>query len=175
MKQTEPSPIASRFQRLSSLFYLMVGLHLVAFSWVYLNLKFWTPRYFFQSPEGAVAGHVAIVGLTIGLAVLAIVRYRQRHQEMAPFAEGKEGVEALEKKVQLFYEASLQKYVFLTGATLLVVLGFYLSLNEFYVPLYAIALILFSINQPTAERLGRDMQLKKEEREMLNEELKQLK
>lgn len=175
MKQTEHSPIASRFQRLSSLFYLMVGLHLVAFSWVYLNLKFWTPRFFFQSPEGAVAGHVAIVGLAIVLGVLAVVRYRQRYGEMTTLAEEREGMKALEKKVQLFYEASLRKYIFFTAATLLLVLGFYLSLNEFYVPLYAIALILFSINQPTAERIGRDMQLTKEEREMLKEELKRLK
>lgn len=171
MEQPEFSPIAKRLEKLNNLYYLMVGLPLLAFSWVYLNLKLWEPVHFFRDAELAVAGHVVLIALALALSIMAFIRYRRYFQEQGPAPGKLEGPAALEWKVGFFCEASIQKYALLAAATILIVLGFYLSLEEFYVPLYAIMLIVYSVNRPTPESIARDMRMKKEERKALQEEV----
>lgn len=173
MKQPEHSSIANRFQRLTSFYYLMVGVPLLAFSWIYLNLKFWTPKSFFQDPETAMYGHAVFVGFAVSLAVMAFVRSRRYYQQEGPVPPGLEGAEALEWKVKVFAGASVQRCLFLTASTLVVVLGFYMSLHQLYVPLYAVLLILFSVNRPSPERISSDMRMKKEEHRALVQALRE--
>lgn len=173
MKQPEYSSIAKRFQQLTSFYYLMVGIPLLAFSWIYLNMTLWFPWSFFQNSETGVYGHVILVGFAVGLAIMAFIRSRQFYQQQGPIPPGLEGAEALDWKVKVFSGASIQKCLFLTASTLVVVVGFYLSLHQLYVPLYAILLILFSINRPSAERISSDMRMKKDEYLALVEALRQ--
>lgn len=172
MKQPDASPVAALFQRLTSIYYLMVGLPLLAFSWIYLNLTLWEPWYFFDNSAVGTVGHIVLIGLAIGLAVIGIIRYRRYFKQLEALPPGMEATEALEWKVSAFFKASIQQCLFFTASTLLVVLGFYLSLQQFYVPLYAVLLVLFSFNRPSPERIAEDMRMKKEERLTLQEELR---
>jgi hypothetical protein len=172
MKQSDASPIAALFQQLTSIYYLMVGLPLLAFSWVYLNLTLWEPWYFLDNSAVGTVGHIVLIGLAIGLGVMGVICYRRYLKQLEPLPPGTEATEALEWKVRVFCKVSLQQCMFLTASTLLVVLGFYVSLQQFYVPLYAVLLVFFSFNRPSPERIAEDMRMKKEERLALQEELR---
>ncbi len=173
MKQTDSPSVADLFQRLSSFYYLLVGLPLLVFSWVYLNLNFWEPWYFFENSAMGTVSHIVLVGIAVLVAIAANIQYRRFFRQLEPVPPGLEGDRALEWKMKMFSKASLQQCLLLTASTILVIIGFYLSLEQFYVPLYAALLVLFSMNRPSPERIADDMRMKKEERLVLKEELKQ--
>lgn len=76
--------MARRFEDLTNLFYLMVGLPLVGFSWVYLNLQQIQPRGYFADPSWQVYLHAALLLLALALGVLAFVQYRKRFHGLEP-------------------------------------------------------------------------------------------
>lgn len=166
MKQSESNYVARKFENLSNLFYLMVGLPLLAFTWVYLNLKTISPWRYFEDPTAEIFLHAVILSAATFFVGAAFLQYRRRLSAL----EGAEDVpkaESLEEKTERFVQASLRKYLMLTAGTVLVVLGFYLSTAEFYVPVYTVLLVIFSITRPTPEKMGKDMGMKKEERKAL--------
>lgn len=211
MEQAQSNPVARRFENLTNLFYLMVGLPLVAFIWVYLNLKQLQPLGYFADPSVRIYLHIALLALALALGLLAFLQYRKRFDGLEPSrqesADGnvnerdadKDGLHhkdaprwnslngdsqnrdsrkdvprlspQLNRKFEVFRTASMQKYLLLTASTVLVVLGYYLSAEEYYGAFYGILIVIFSVHRPTPERFMRDMRLKKEERQALREAL----
>lgn len=185
--------MARRFEDLTNLFYLMVGLPLVGFIWVYLNLAQIQPWGYFADPSWQVFLHAALLALALALGVMAFVQYRKRFNGLEPSTEelpsrnsrstdsrsidfrndGQPLSRQVDRKLEVFRSAALQKYMLLTASTILVVLGFYLSAAEFYGALYGLMIIIFSVHRPTPERFARDMRLTKEERKALREALNQ--
>ena len=170
----DESFIAQHFQRLSNLFYLMVGLPLLAFAWVYLNLAVLNPPGFFEHPVYAWFWHVPVLLLIIGLMAGTYIRHRGHLSNYFSQADKEPQLQSLEKKVEVFYQLSLQKYLMLTGAVLLAVLSLYLSGHRGYAALYGVLLLIFSVSRPSPERFGRELKLKKEEVVEVKEELKVL-
>lgn len=87
MEQAQSTSAARRFEELTNLFYLMVALPLVAFIWVYLNLRDLQPWGYFADPFWRVFVHVALLALALALGVLAFVQYRKRFSGLEPEAE----------------------------------------------------------------------------------------
>lgn len=193
MEQAQSTSVARRFEDLTNLFYLMVALPLVGFIWVYLNLREMQPWGYFKDPSWSVFLHVALLVPALLLGLLAFVQYRKRFNGLevradelpagdssgdsrsidSRSADSRNNEEQLSReldhKLDVFRAASLQKYMLLTASTVLVVIGFYLSAEEFYGALYGLMIIIFSVHRPTPERFGRDMRLKKEERKAVRE------
>lgn len=189
--------MARRFEDLTNLFYLMVGLPLVGFSWVYLNLQQIQPRGYFADPSWQVYLHAALLLLALALGVLAFVQYRKRFHGLEPRMDelgggagtmgdspngyspngysrnidsrndGQPLNSLIIRKLEAFRSAAIQKYLLLTASTILVIAGFYLSAAEFYGALYGLMIIVFSVQRPTPERFMRDMRLAKKERQAL--------
>lgn len=84
MEQPQSTSISRRFEDLTNLFYLMVGLPLVGFSWVYLNLKQIQPWGYFADPSLQIYLHAALLLLGLALGVLAFVQYRKRFHGLEP-------------------------------------------------------------------------------------------
>lgn len=206
MEQPQSNPVARRFEDLTNLFYLMVGLPLVAFIWVYLNLKQLQPLGYFADPSLRIYLHIALLALALALGLLAFLQYRKRFDGLEPDREEPAGADFLVRdssshsahngdsrsgdsrsvdspdeaprlspqiirKFELFRAASMQKYLLLTASTVLVVLGYYLSAEEYYGAFYGILIVIFSVHRPTPERFIRDMRLNKEDRRALREAL----
>ncbi|WP_017731591.1 hypothetical protein [Nafulsella turpanensis] len=174
MEQGKETFIAQRFQRLSNLFYLMVGLPLLCFGWVYLNLQGLSTPALFDHPVYAWFWHVPAVLLIVGLTAGAYILYRGRLKNYFSAAGKEPSLQRLENRVEVFYELSLRKYLMLTVAVLLAVLSLYLSGHKGYAAIYGILLLIFSVSRPTARGLNRDLKLNKEERLIVHEALKQL-
>lgn len=198
MEQAQSTFVARQFENLTNIFYLMVGLPLVAFTWVYLNLQWVQPWGYFADPSWRVFLNAVILVLALALGVLAFIQYRKRYNGLEPQAgvssitssqsgdsqsidsrsidsrtDDQELSRQLIRKLEVFKSAALQKYLLLTASTVLIIIGFYLSAEEFYAALYGLMIIIFSVHRPTPERFIRDMRLGKEERQALREGLRQ--
>lgn len=169
MKQPETSSIARKFENLSNIFYLMVGVPLVIFGWIYLNLKNIEKWGLFATPYTAAVLNAVIIVVALALAFRAYRKYKGQLANPGLPAEQAAGRQQVIEKANFFAVVSLQFYWSLTISTILVVIGFYLSAEEFYIILYSILLVLFSINRPTLDGLIKGMKLKKEEQELLFE------
>ena len=142
----------------------MVGVPLLIFAWTYLNLKLLTPLPFFENPVVGPLLHVIIFVSAIFLVNRAFKVYRQQiaTEDFSAGTASKE--QQVIEKAKLFLRASMPFYWFLTYSTILIIIGFYFSAEPFYIGAYSILLILFSIKRPTVDRLVKEMKLKKEEK-----------
>lgn len=148
---------AEYFHTLHLVFYLMVSIPLLLFCVVYLRgmeQGKMSEGFTFGAAHGAVLLGVLLCGL------MAYSSYRKRYSYYdagQPFRE----------RLRFFHRTAWLKYLWLALANLLPVAGLYLTGEQFFVALYAGALILFSINRPTLKRVGDDLKLTTGERERL--------
>lgn len=148
---------AEYFHTLHLVFYLMVSVPLVLFCFIYL-------RYM---EEGGLNSNFALDGLhaffTLGVVLVGVIAYRayrrrfRQYDATAPFRQ----------RLRFFHRAAWLKYLWLGVANLLPVVGLYLTGEQYFVGLYAVALILFSLNRPTLKRVATDLRLSTTEREHL--------
>lgn len=166
--------IAQMFLRLTNLFYLMVGLSLLAFGWVYLNGSAIHPAAFFEHPVYAWFWHLPVFLLIVGLTAGAWVRYRKQLKKFFSESDTSPSLYGLKEKAEVFYRISLTKYLMLTAAGLLTILSLYISGHGIYTAIFGIQVLIFSISRPGGESFARDLKLNKEERGVVREELKKL-
>ncbi len=170
MKQNEYSSIPGKLENLNNVFYLMVGVPLLLFGWIYLNRKVLKPWYFFEDDATGAVLHIIILVVAGFVAFRAWRKYRKELSSpdfsRASSFRDKEQILA---KVNYFITASRAFYGFLTISTLMVVAGFYLSAEEFYIGAYTILLVMYSVYRPTLDRMMKEMKLSKEEKELLFE------
>lgn len=151
----------------------MVGLSLVAFVWVYLNLPAITPNIIFSVPAYRPYLHGLFLLSSLALLIRALVQYRKSIKDPGAFSSTENIQEKVIAKASFFRAASLKMYLLLTVSTLLVVTGFYLSAEPKYAAAYSVLLIAFSLYRPTPERMMKDMKMKKEERDYFYEAARQ--
>lgn len=172
MKQAQPETLARKFEKTTNIFYLMVGMPLLIFAWTYLNLNILKPFPVFENP---VIGPLLHFIIFLGVVFLLTKAFKNYKQKMAQpdFTDSTASMEQqVMEKAHLFINASLPFYWFLTYATILVLIGFYFSVEELYIGAYSVILIIFSIKRPTADRMIKEMRLKKEEKVILFDALK---
>ena len=149
---------AEYFHTLHLVFYLAVSIPLLLFIVVYLR---------YMERGGLAAGFsfgevhgLVILGMVLG-GYLAYTRYRQRFNDYDPH-------QPFRDRLRFFHRATWLKYAWLVMTNLLPVVGLYLTGEQFFVALYAVALVLFSINRPTLKRVSDDLKLTAAERERLS-------
>lgn len=72
-------------------------------------------------------------------------------------------------KVKIYCKATTQRFLFLFLVSVGATLGLLFDGNAFYIVLFALALVFFSLAKPSPDRMARLMKLKKEDRELLRE------
>lgn len=150
----------------------MVGIPLLIFAWTYLNLKTLFPFPIFEDPITGPLLHFIIFLSVVFLVTKAFKNYQQQMAAADFTGSTAPKEQQVIEKANLFLNASLSFYWFLTYSTVLVLIGFYLSVEEIYIGAYSILLILFSIKRPTPDRMIKEMKLKKEDKVILFEALK---
>ncbi|MGB3777562.1 MAG: hypothetical protein WA960_04335 [Tunicatimonas sp.] len=148
---------AEYFHTLHLVFYLMVSVPLLLFCWVYLRRMGQgglAEGFSFGAVHGAVVAGMALSGW---LAYTAYRKRFDRYDISQPFRE----------RLRFFHQTAWLKYGWLAVANLLPVVGLYLTGEQFFVALYAVALVLFSINRPTLKRVSTDLKLTTAEQERL--------
>lgn len=148
---------AEYFHTLHLVFYLMVSVPLILFCLIYL-------RYMGQ---GGLNSNFSLDGLhaffTVGVVIAGTMAYQAYRRRFRHY----DATEPFRQRLRFFHRAAWVKYLWLGVANFLPVLGLYLTGEQFFVGLYAVALILFSLNRPTLRRVVDDLRLSAGERERL--------
>ncbi len=148
---------AEYFHTLHLVFYLMVSVPLMLFCWAYLRrmgLGGLAEGFYFGAVHGAVLAGMLLSGW------LAYTTYQKRFNKYDP-------AQPFQERLRFFHLAAWLKYIWLALANLLPVVALYLTGEQFFVALYAVALILFSINRPTLRRVSNDLKLTTAEQQRL--------
>jgi hypothetical protein len=148
---------AEYFHTLHLVFYLMVSVPLLLFCVVYLR-RMGRGGLAEGFTFGAVHG-VVLAGMLLS-GWLAYTAYRKRFDRYDP-------AQPFPQRLRFFHQAAWLKYGWLALVNLLPVAGLYLTGEQFFVALYAVALVLFSINRPTLKRVSTDLKLTPAEQERL--------
>ena len=73
------------------------------------------------------------------------------------------------EKVKIYSKATSQRFLFLFVVSICSTIGLLFSGNPFFIVLFAVTLVFFSLAKPSPDRMARLMKLKKEDRELLRE------
>lgn len=145
------------FNTLTLVFYLMVGIPLLFFVLVYLQYEEAGGLHPTESME--LLPHVILPAAVLLSLYFAYTIYKKQLRQRQPAT--------FKEKLRTFHEVSLYKYGLLSLANFLAVLGMYFAGEQVFAGLYAIALVVFSLNRPTHHRISKDMQLSKDEQQWL--------
>ena len=146
------------FNTLTMVFYLMVGIPLIFF--VILYLQYQESGGLRVTQNWQFIAHVLIPAATVAAIVFAYRVYKTELNARNP--------RTFKEKLRTFHEVSLYKYGLLGLANFLPVLGMYLAGEQIFAGLYAIALVVFSLNRPTFKRITKDVELSQQEQQWLN-------
>lgn len=145
---------------LNIIFYLTVGIPLVLFCITYIKYEEQGGLRPTTNENFHVLHHVFIPAFTIITTIYPYLHYRQQLKQ-------KDLQISLTDKLFFLYQLSAKKYFFLFIANMLPVIGLFLTGEQLFAGLYAIALVAFSLNRPTPLRIFRDLKLNKEEQNKL--------
>jgi len=138
-------------------FYLMVGIPLIFFVLIYLQYEGQGGLQATQRME--ILLHIVLPISIVACLYFAYNIYKKELQKRQP--------QKFQEKLRTFYEVSLYKYALLSLANFLAVVGMYFSGEQLFAGLYAITLVVFSLNRPTHQRIVKDVKLTEEEEEWL--------
>lgn len=146
------------YNTLTLVFYLMVGMPLLFFVFIYLQYEKVGGLSATESIQ--VLPHIVLPAVIMMSLYFAYAIYKKQLRQRQP--------SAFKEKLRTFHEVSLYKYALLSLANFLAVIGIYFTGEQVFAGLYAIALVVFSLNRPTHHRISKDMQLSKEEQQWLS-------
>ena len=147
------------FFRFSLIFYLLMALPMIPFIIIYLSMH--------EGQVTPVLGEDMNTLVTVVLAALAfgnvIIGTKFYRKEMS----GLDRSMPLREKLDLFFHASVIQFSCLEAATLISVVGLYLSKTLFFVLLYLGMVIIFAQVRPDLRRMGKELRFSKEEEEVI--------
>lgn len=158
-KISENEPLLNK---LNTVFYAMVGIPLLLFVFLYLNIN--DGKVYINPLDPEIVNVLLVILPVISLIIVLagfIVYFKQ-----IKVARAMEGSAA---KVQAFFNASMLKYACLETGSLIAVLGYFLTSHVVFTGLYVAFLLIFSINRPTRYRMYKDLRLKQRERKNIFE------
>lgn len=156
----EIEEIRKIYKNLEQLVLILMLVSLPLFGMIYLyhnsgNLDWGLPKL----PE-VLNGIMAGAGTT-----LLVAQYYLFHKKLKEsFAK-----EDLLQKVKIYAKATKDRFYLLFISSLLSTLGLLFYGNPYFIILFAVTLVFFSLAKPTPDRIGRLMKLDKENREIIRQ------
>lgn len=145
--------------RLSFIFYSIVAIPLVSFSYLYLENKVGRLSPKLDDIALSLLQYISPT-IVIILCGLAIIIPRNHVRQIDSSKE-------LQRKLIEFRRIMILRYMIFWLASSISVVAFYLSAHQFYSILFILTLILFSLNRPTPQRLISNLRIEGEERELI--------
>lgn len=145
------------FNTLNLIYYFMVAIPLGVFTYFYLNFarQESIQSAFPEHPDPVITYFIPL-GTVLFITLSYFVYANLLKNINADFS--------LKDKLSRFARYATIKYALLEAGSLLIVAGFALSKLKFYIVLYVLTLVVFSLHRPTQRRVSKDLKLNKEER-----------
>lgn len=146
--------------RLSLIFHALVGVPLLAFVFIYLELDTGGLSALIKDPEIVKMLSYILPTISMVLAGIAFILFKKN----LPQAVGENN---LRTKLNSYFTVIVQKYTLFEASSLLAVAGLFLTGNIIYTIIYLAMLLLLSLHRPTVHRISRDLKLKDDERQVV--------
>ena len=146
--------------KLNNLFHVLVALPLLAFVYLYLENQVGRVQPLISNTDAILVLHYILPLIIIVESGIAFIITKK---SLSVFPNN----DLLMKKLNDYFRISLIKYAILEGATIVSVVGYYLTLSKVYMGFYVVLLMIFSINRPTVYRISRDLKLEGEEKDIV--------
>jgi hypothetical protein len=101
--------------------------------------------------------------LSGGGTALLVIQYFLFHKKLKVSFQSKE----LLQKVKIYSNATRERFFILFVCSLIATVGLLFFGNPYFIILFAVTLVFFSLAKPTPDRMGRLMKLKKEDRDLI--------
>lgn len=147
------------FHSINLLFYSIVGVSLLFFVVIFLNIKETgglNPSFTENEPSWYYLGAVICLLLIFPAYIFYKKKIVQARNE-----------KLIRQKLIMFRKASMIKYALLEAGNLLALLLLFFTEEQLFFVVYAIMLTVFTINRPTPYRVAKDLELTAEEKEMI--------
>jgi hypothetical protein len=141
------------YRVLNLIFYALVGIPLLFFLFLYLQIK--DGRYSSIDPSedlNMILLFLIPVFCLVNI-ILAYVTYQRKLKNVI-------GSDSLQIKLEGFFKASVLKYSFLAAASVITILGLFITAEMLYSIIYLTILLIFSLNRPTPFRLRKDLKIR---------------
>lgn len=139
--------------------YLSVGLPLLAFSWIYLELL--------AGNITPIATRIPVYFLMAGFSIVILVLLVKSLRDFGAGIKDARAEPELSDKLLSYARISLQKYLYLFVASVFAVAGLYLSASELFAAWFAVIIVIFSLANPTKDRIVADLRLKDEHKKVV--------
>ena len=139
--------------------YLMVGLPMVAFMWLFLELSNGSLQSMISPPLEYIV--ISLCSLSVTALIWMGVKIFKNGLMLA------KDESELKEKLIIYQKVSERKFVFLLYASIITVVGMYLCASEVFAILYTFIIIIFSMSNPTLEKISNDLRLKDETRKKM--------
>ena len=149
------------FFRFSLIFYLLLAIPFVPFTIIYLAMQKGEITPLLPEETNTLVT-VALALMAFGNVVMGTKFYRK---EMA----GLDKESGLREKLDLFFHASIIQLSCLEAATVIAVVGFYLTKTIFFVLLFLGMVIIMGQIRPDLRRIVKELRLNKEEEQVVYE------
>jgi len=146
--------------KFNNLFHVLVALPLLAFVYLYLENQVGRVQPLISNTDAILVLHYILPLIIIVESGIAFIITKK---SLSVFPNN----DLLMKKLNVYFRISLIKYAILEGATIVSVVGYYLTLSKVYLGFYVVLLMIFSINRPTVYRISRDLKLEGEEKDIV--------
>lgn len=148
------------YQRTERLTLIILLIALPAFGMVYLYHNSGNISKDLPKLSGFPNGFLMVFSVT-----LLVGQYWAFHSNLKKsFAQSE-----LIEKVKIYAKATTQRFLFLFLVSICSTIGLFFSGNAFFIVIFTLVLVFFSLAKPSPDRMARLMKLKKEDRELIRE------
>lgn len=146
--------------RLGFIFHAILAVPLAAFVYLFLEIKNRGMEPGLQNGQDA---WLIIAGLATVSFIAVFLSYRHFRKRLRSVQQ----LENLREKLPPYFTQLLKFYAVIEGSSLLMILGLYLTTSSVFIVSYMFLLLVLSINRPTPQKYVKDLNLTKEESDIV--------
>lgn len=139
--------------------YASVGLPMMFFLWMFLELNHGDLKPILEPPYEYLI--VGICGLCVAVLIWMATRIFKSGLSLA-WEEPE-----LKEKLIIYEKVSARKFIYLLIASLVTLTGLYICANEIFGLIYAVIIVIFSLGNPTGEKISQDLRLNQQNKKTI--------
>ncbi|MEP2772521.1 MAG: hypothetical protein ABJH05_10245 [Fulvivirga sp.] len=146
--------------RLGFIFHAILAVPLAVFVYLFLEIK---NRGMEPNLQNGQEAWLLIGSITIISFVMVFLSYRHFRKGLRSVHQ----LSSLKEKLPPYFTHLLKFYAVIEGSSLLMILGLYLTTSSVFIVGYMFLLLVLSLNRPTPQKYVKDLNLTKEESDIV--------
>ncbi len=150
-------------QRINLIYHAIIAISLVPFALIFLEIDSGNTT----SPQVNESNQwILIPVLVVAIAILCYLVWKNMKVKLASISKN----DSIKARLITYFKLQTRRYLLLELAAMISLGGLWLTINYIFVVAYLLVLVQFSLLRPSQDKVIRDMEFTKEEREHLRKE-----